>query len=104
MGVSSGQWSGGEKSEPYRTPPLQLSVIQCQPLRRSQSPMRRDIMDQPFDLSIILSSPPPDSPPDRLASITVQCDSLNFQRTSTVLLPELLTEEEHHRLNWYLEE
>src|SRR6266446_3018124 len=60
-------------------------------------------MDQLLDLSITLTSPPPGSPPDAIASIELRCDQLGLQYGRGILI-DPLTSQERENLPWYLEE
>ena len=61
------------------------------------------LMDQPLDLSITLTSPPQDSSPETIASITVQCETLNLLHKGNFLINPL-TLKEREELRWYLED
>lgn len=60
-------------------------------------------MNQALDLSIVLVQPPPDSPTDVIASITLHCDALGLSHFGD-LLRDPLTPHERDDLRWYLEE
>ncbi len=60
-------------------------------------------MNQALDLSIMLMQPPPDSPTDVIAGITLRCDALGLSHFGD-LLRDPLTQQERDDLRWYLEE
>lgn len=56
-----------------------------------------------LDLSIVFTQPPPDSSPEILAHIAVQCEVLGLNHTGEVFA-DPLTKAEKDDLRWYLEE
>jgi tetratricopeptide (TPR) repeat protein len=62
-----------------------------------------DHLEEVLDLSIVLTEAPPDSPPEVLASIALQCDALGLTLAGAVLT-DPLTQRERDDLYWYLEE
>src|SRR6266704_1014205 len=60
-------------------------------------------MQQPLDLSVLLTAPPQGAPPDVLASVTVQCDELGMGWAGGVLL-DPVARQERDELRWYLSE
>lgn len=56
-----------------------------------------------FDLSIVFTQPPPDSPSEILAHVAFECDTLGLNHTGEVFT-DPLTEAERDDLRWYLEE
>src|SRR6266699_5680285 len=60
-------------------------------------------MNQALDLSIMLMQPPPGSPTDVIAGITLRCDGLGLSHFGD-LLRDPLTQQERDDLRWYLEE
>ncbi len=63
-------------------------------------------MSQPLDfldLSITLTPPPQNAPPEAIASIALNCNTLGLNHTGDLLV-DPLTQQEHNNLRWYLEE
>ncbi len=60
-------------------------------------------MNQPLDLTIMLTPPPQGSPPEIIASITLRCDALGSDHSGD-LLRDPLTQRDRTDLHWYLEE
>lgn len=60
-------------------------------------------MAETLNLSIILTPPPADSPPETLASVSLEIDAFGLSHTGG-LLKDPLKEGEEERLRWYLEE
>src|SRR6266704_1675765 len=60
-------------------------------------------MNQPLDLTIMLTPPPQGSPPEVIASITLRCDALGSDHSGD-LLRDPLTQRDRTDLHWYLEE
>src|SRR2546421_10811697 len=60
-------------------------------------------MNQPLDLCITFSPPPPGSPAGSIANIVLHCDSLSMSSAGE-LLTDPLPEGARADLRWYLEE
>ena len=60
-------------------------------------------MDEPLNLSIILTPPPSGSPPEFLATVALHCKPLGLIHEGYPLT-DPLTQREREQLRWYLEE
>src|SRR6266702_5853697 len=60
-------------------------------------------MDQPLDLSIVLTPPPPESSSEAIASISLRSDLLGLSHTGDLLF-DPINEQDREDLRWYLEE
>jgi hypothetical protein len=56
-----------------------------------------------LDLSIVFTQPPPNSSPEILAHVALQCDILGLSHTGEIFT-DPLTKAEWGDLRWYLEE